>query len=79
MILLLIIKIFFLLKAKAFILYVLLFLKNIIRAKQKMISLLKLLIKLIEKKNKRNKIKNKEEYLIMIINYKTFNIIYIIN
>ena len=44
-----------------------------------MISLLKLLIKLIEKKNKRNKIKNKEEYLIMIINYKTFNIIYIIN
>jgi hypothetical protein len=30
-----------------------------------MISLLKLLIKLIEKKNKRNKIKNKEEYLIM--------------
>ena len=30
-----------------------------------MISLLKLLIKLIEKENKRNKIKNKEEYLIM--------------
>ena len=30
-----------------------------------MISLLKLLIKLIEKKNKRNKMKNKEEYLIM--------------
>ena len=47
----------FLLKAKAFILYVLLFLKNIIWVKQKMISLLKLLIKLIEKKNKRNKIK----------------------